>query len=63
MGSIEEMPEGASEALVTKNIALDRPLVENAAEVNTMLGEEHSLIMLGEMGLDDAIKRDGRAQR
>lgn len=59
MGSIEGMPEGASEALATKNIALDRPLVENAAEVNTMLGEEHGLIMLGEMGLEDALKEMG----
>lgn len=59
MNSIEGMPEGASEALATKNIALDRPLVENAAEVNTMLGEEHGLIMLGEMGLEDALKEMG----
>lgn len=59
MGGIEGMPEGTAAALATKNIALDRPLVENAAEVNTMLGEEHSLIMLGEMGLDDALKEMG----
>ena len=53
--SIDGMPEGAADALVTKNIALDRPLDEKSAEVNQMLGEEHSLIMIGELSIDDGL--------
>ena len=55
IAGIEGMPEGAAEALVTKNIALDRPLDEKSAEVNQMLGEEHSLIMIGELSVDDGL--------
>ena len=53
--SIEGMPEGAEEALQTKNIALDRPMDEKSAEVNQMIGEEHSLIMIGELSVDDGL--------
>ena len=49
------MPEEAAAALVTKNISLDRPLAEKSAEVNQMLGEEHSLIMIGELSVDDGL--------
>lgn len=55
IAGIDGMPEGAAEALVTKNIALDRPLDEISAAVNQMLGEEHSLIMIGEKSVDDGI--------
>ena len=33
----------------------DRPLAEKSAEVNQMLGEEHSLIMIGELSVDDGL--------
>jgi multiple sugar transport system substrate-binding protein len=44
--AVPGMPEGLLDALLVKNIALDRPMVDYVAEVNQMLGEEHSLIML-----------------
>jgi multiple sugar transport system substrate-binding protein len=50
------MPEGSLEALVTKNIALDRPMVDQVAEVNQMLGQEHGLIMLGEVSVDKGLE-------
>ena len=50
------MPEGSLEALATKNIALDRPMVDQVAEVNQMLGQEHSLIMLGEVSVDKGLE-------
>ncbi|MDR0563001.1 MAG: sugar ABC transporter substrate-binding protein [Spirochaetaceae bacterium] len=52
IASVPGMPEGLAEALAVKNIALDRPYVDNVAEVNQMLGEEHSLIMLKEVTID-----------
>lgn len=55
IASAEGMPEGVAEALQTKNIALDRPYDEKSAEVNQMLGEEHSLIMIGELSIDDGL--------
>lgn len=55
IAGIEGMPEGAADALVTKNIALDRPLDEKSAAVNQMLGEEHGLIMIGEKSIDDGL--------
>lgn len=55
IAAIEGMPEGVEEALVTKHIALDRPLAEKSAEVNQMLGEEHSLIMIGENTIDEGL--------
>lgn len=55
IAGVDGMPEGAEEALVTKNIALDRPLDEKSAEVNQMLGEEHSLIMIGELDVDTGL--------
>lgn len=50
--SMEGMPEGAADALTVKNISFDRPMADKVAEINQMLGEEHSLIMLGEIDLD-----------
>lgn len=49
------MPEGAAEALAVKNIALDRPVADKVSEVNQMLGEEHGLIMLGELSVDEGL--------
>lgn len=49
------MPEGALDALQVKNIVLDRPLDEKSAEVNQMLGEQHSLIMLKEVTVDEGV--------
>ncbi len=60
IASAEGMPEGAAEALQTKNIALDRPYDEKSAEVNQMLGEEHSLIMIGELSVDDGLAEMGQ---
>lgn len=53
--SVPGMPEGALEALQVKNIVLDRPIADKVSEVNTMLGNEHALIMLGEIALDDGL--------
>lgn len=49
------MPEGVLEALEVKNISLDRPIVDKVGEVNQMLGEEHELIMLGELTVDEGL--------
>lgn len=59
----EGMPEGALEALQTKNMVLDRPLDVNSAAVNQMLEEEHSLIMVGEGELDEVLKEMGERSR
>ncbi len=55
IATLDGMPEGALEALQVKNIVLDRPLDEKSAEVNQMLGEQHSLIMLKEVTVDEGI--------
>jgi multiple sugar transport system substrate-binding protein len=57
IANIPGMPEGLLEALAVKNIALDRPMVDYVAEVNQMLGEEHSLIMLKEVSIDQGIAK------
>ena len=49
------MPAGALEALTVKNIALDRPMENQVLQINQMLGEEHSLIMLGEVTIDQGL--------
>ncbi|MEG0395627.1 MAG: extracellular solute-binding protein, partial [Oscillospiraceae bacterium] len=51
----EGMPENALEALTVKNISFDRPLHTKVGEVNQMLGEQHGLIMLGELTIDEGI--------
>jgi multiple sugar transport system substrate-binding protein len=53
------MPSGAAEALKVKNISFDRPCVDHVGDINQMLGEEHSLIMLGELSVDKGIKEMG----
>lgn len=56
------MPEGAAEALAVKNISLDRPIADKVSEINQMLGEEHGLIMLGELSVDEGLaEMTGRA--
>ncbi len=53
------MPEGVLEALAVKNITLDRPIVDKVGEVNQMLAEEHDLIMLGELTVDEGLAEMG----
>lgn len=55
VASVEGMPEGALEALQVKNIVLDRPIADKVSEVNKVLGDEHSLIMLGEETIDEGL--------
>jgi multiple sugar transport system substrate-binding protein len=55
IANVPGMPPGLAEALAVKNIALDRPMVDYVAEVNQMLGEEHSLIMLKEVSVDKGL--------
>jgi len=61
IASLHGMPAGAAQALAVKNIALDRPMDLKVGEINQMLGEEHSLIMLEEVsiqrGLDNMARR------
>ncbi|MDR1639263.1 MAG: sugar ABC transporter substrate-binding protein [Clostridiales bacterium] len=53
--SADGMPEGAADALTVKNIVLDRPIADKVTEINQMLGEEHGLIMLGELSVDEGL--------
>ncbi|MDR1251358.1 MAG: sugar ABC transporter substrate-binding protein [Treponema sp.] len=66
IANVPGMPPGLLDALVVKNIALDRPMVDYVAEVNQMLNEEHSLIMLKEVTIDQGLanmaKRSGEIQ-
>ena len=55
IATMDGMPEGAAEALQVTNITLDRPIVDKVGDINQMLGEEHSLIMLGELSVDDGL--------
>jgi multiple sugar transport system substrate-binding protein len=55
IAGIPGMPEGSLDALTVKNISLDRPYADYVTEVNQMLGEEHSLIMLKEVTVDKGL--------
>jgi multiple sugar transport system substrate-binding protein len=55
IAAIPGMPEGSLEALTVKHISLDRPYEDYVTEVNQMLGEEHSLIMLKEVTVDQGL--------
>lgn len=55
IAEMEGMPADAAEALTVKNISLDRPITDKVGEVNQMLGEEPSLIMLGELSVDEGL--------
>ena len=57
------MPAGSLQAMAVKNIALDRPMEDFVAEINQMLNEEHSLIMLGEVTVDRGIQNMNRRAR
>jgi multiple sugar transport system substrate-binding protein len=57
IAKISGMPDGSLEALSVKNISLDRPYEDYVTEVNQMLGEEHSLIMLKEVTVDQGLAR------
>lgn len=59
IAAIEGMPEGAAEALATVSVVPDRPIDVKSAEINQMLSEEHSLIMIKEKPLDDVLKEMG----
>ncbi|MDR0709647.1 MAG: sugar ABC transporter substrate-binding protein [Spirochaetaceae bacterium] len=63
IANVPGMPSGLLEALEVKNIALDRPMVDYVAEVNQMLNEEHSLIMLKEVGVDEGLANMSRRSR
>jgi multiple sugar transport system substrate-binding protein len=55
IANVPGMPEGALEALTIKHISLDRPHEDYVTEVNQMLGEEHSLIMLKEVTVEQGL--------
>lgn len=55
MAGLDGMPEGLKDALEVKHIAQDRPIGENVTEVDAMLTEEHGLIMLGEISIDEGL--------
>ncbi len=55
IATLEGMPEGAADALKVANISLDRPIVSKVADVNQMLGEQHSLIMLEQDNIDNVL--------
>ena len=57
------MPEGSMAALTVKNIELDRPMEDKVLEVNQMLGQEHSLIMLEEVTVDQGLANMARRSR
>lgn len=55
VASNEGMPEGLAEALQTKNITPDRPIVDKVGDVDQVLAEQHSMIMLGECTVDEGL--------
>ncbi len=59
VASVDGMPEGVEDALVVKNVVLGRPIVEHAAEVNSVQTDVHELIMLGELSVEEGIEEMG----
>lgn len=55
IAAMDGMPEGVAEALKVTSIVPDRPIVPKVTEVNDMLGQEHSLIMLKELTVDEGL--------
>ena len=49
------MPSDVKDGLYTIHISPDRPAMDHVSEVDQMLKEEHSLIMLGEISVDEGI--------
>lgn len=60
LASADGMPEGTLEALAVKNISLDRPMEDFVAEVNQMLGQQHELIMLKELSIEEGLAEMGK---
>lgn len=54
--ALEGMPADSAEALAVTNIVLDRPITDFVNEVDQMLAEQHGLIMLGEVTVDDGLQ-------
>ena len=63
IAGVDGYPEGALEALAVKNICRDRPIADKVSEVNQMLGEVHSLIMLGEVSVDEGLADMGEQSK
>ena len=63
LAALDGMPEGIEEALQTKHVSMDRPLEVHSAEVNQMLGEEHSLIMIKELSIDEGLAEMGERSK
>lgn len=63
LAALDGMPDGLEDALQTKHVAMDRPLEVHSAEVNQMLGEEHSLIMIKELSIDDGLAEMGERSK
>jgi len=57
IAALDGMPEGLAEALVVKNISLDRPCADKVVDVNQALNEVHSEILLGELSVDDGLAK------
>lgn len=56
LAQLDGMPEGLIDALQFKNIAVDRPVqAEHLAEIDQIMGEQHSMIMLGECTVDEGL--------
>ena len=49
------MPEGIMSGLYAANVSPDRPSMDHVTEIDQMLGQEHSLIMLGELSIDEGL--------
>lgn len=49
------MPEGLKDGYFATNVSPDRPAMDYVSEIDQMLKEEHSLIMLGELSIDEGI--------
>ena len=63
LASFPGMPEGSLEALTVKHISLDRPMEDGILQINQMLNEEHSLIMLGEVSVDQGLANMAKRSR
>ena len=55
IASLEGSPEGLEEGLAVKRIILDRPVAPHVTEMDNMMVEEHSMIMLGEIALEEGL--------
>jgi len=63
IGALRGMPQGVVDALAVRNVSLDRPYDPLSAQINQMLGEEHSVIMLGEITVDQGLANMARRSR